>query len=44
MLKIRIHPYPKGSFDFQQFSPFRDGAKKTVENLIAGVILQALNS
>jgi len=31
MLKIRIHPDPKGSSDFQQFAPFRDGVKKLLK-------------
>ncbi len=44
MLKIRIHPDPKGSSDFQQFAPFRDGVNKLLKNLIVKVFLQGLKS
>jgi hypothetical protein len=31
ILKIRINPDPKGSPDFQQFAPFRDGVNKLLK-------------
>ncbi len=38
MLKIRMNPVPKGSSDFQQFAPFRDGVNKLLEIEIMGFL------